>query len=40
MAGWRSSSGASIVDAVDEDGRAVSIDVVGRFEMVVICAFG
>lgn len=29
-----------MVDVDDVAGKAVSIDVVGKFEMVVICAFG
>ena len=40
VAGLRSSSGANIVVADDVEGRAVSIEVVGRLEMVVIWAFG
>ena len=40
VAGLRSSSGASIVVADDVEGRAVSIEVVGRLEIVVIWAFG
>ena len=38
--GFRSSSGANIVEALECDGRAVSMDVVGKLEIVVIWAFG
>ena len=40
MDGFRSSSGANIVEALECDGRAVSMEVVGKLEIVVIWAFG